>query len=313
MRAAVAACILATGCAAAPPLQDRAVELEGVPFYPQTAYQYGPAALATVLSHSGVDVSPNDITNEVYLPGLRGSLQVELIATATRHGRIPFLIPGESSALLAELSAGNPVLVRQNKGFERFPNWHYAVVIGYDPDRNRFLLRSGDRQRKAEHVYLFLRSWRLADYWGMVAMPADKIPATATPDAWAQALAATEEFLDVQATETAFRTALGRWPDNSPLLFAAANFFYASGQHDEAFRTYARLLEREPDHVAGRNNFANLLLENGCAADAAAEIQLAMQGLPEEDPLAAVVNDSLERAQSALAGRPGGGTDCSVQ
>ena len=59
------------------------VELESTPFFPQSDYQCGPAALATVLAADGVDVTADQLVSEVYLPGRRGSLQVELIA-ATR-------------------------------------------------------------------------------------------------------------------------------------------------------------------------------------------------------------------------------------
>lgn len=314
---ALAAGVLVTAfvsaCATGPPLQDSAVELEEVPFYPQTAYQCGPAALATVLTDSGVSITPDAITNEVYIPGLRGSLQMELIATARRHGRIPFRIPGNSEALLAELSAGNPVLVLQNKAFDRFPNWHYAVVVGYEPESNNFVLRSGRKARKTEHAALFLRSWRLAGHWGIVTMAPGSIPASASAREWAEAVAASEKFLKKPAAETAWRTALQRWPQESILLFGAANFHYSSEQHDEAYDLYRELLEREPRHVAARNNLGNLLLENGCAEDARAHIEIAQQGLAEEDPLSRAVNDSLARVQSALESSGAAGAECAIQ
>lgn len=305
----LAAC--AAGCATGPPLQQSAVELETVPFYAQSAYQCGPAALATVLSHSGVRVSPDTITNEVYIPGLKGSLQVELAATARRYGRIPFRIPADSEALLAELDAGNPVLVLQNKGFRRFPKWHYAVVVGYEPEHNRFVLRSGGKARKTERAPLFLRSWQQADNWGIVTVPPAVIPATATAQEWAEALAASEPFFDRAASELGYRTALERWPDNALLLFGAANFHYAGEQYEEAYRLYRQLLEREPRHVAARNNLGNLLLENGCANDAMSEMQIAQQGLEDEDPLSPAVQDSLARVQSAL--ESSANADCRFQ
>ena len=50
--------------------QTRApVELTGVPFFPQEAYQCGPAALATVLGWSGTAVTPDALTPQVYVPG----------------------------------------------------------------------------------------------------------------------------------------------------------------------------------------------------------------------------------------------------
>src|SRR5690606_16256729 len=51
-------------------------------FYPQEAYQCGPAALATLLSATALTVSPDDLVPLVYVPDLKGSLQPEVIAAA---------------------------------------------------------------------------------------------------------------------------------------------------------------------------------------------------------------------------------------
>ena len=70
---------LAWGCAhmghQAPemPASDlpRRVRLPSVPFYPQEAYQCGPAALAMVLDWSQANVNPEELTQELYTPGLK--------------------------------------------------------------------------------------------------------------------------------------------------------------------------------------------------------------------------------------------------
>ncbi|HEY3517213.1 MAG TPA: hypothetical protein VGL98_09230, partial [Gammaproteobacteria bacterium] len=116
----VAAALALFGCASAPRLPPGlpALELTAVPFFPQTEYQCGPAALATVLKHAGADVDADALTPEVYAPGLRGSLQPELLGATRRHGFIPYVIEPEPSALAAELAARRPVLVLQNLGLE---------------------------------------------------------------------------------------------------------------------------------------------------------------------------------------------------
>ena len=44
------------------------VQLADTPFFPQQAYQCGPAALATVLNANGVSISPEQLVPQVYLP-----------------------------------------------------------------------------------------------------------------------------------------------------------------------------------------------------------------------------------------------------
>src|SRR5690606_26559132 len=63
-----------------------------VPFHPQTEYQCGPAALATVLGASGVPITPEALVPQVYLPGREGRLQLELVPATPRARLIPYLI-----------------------------------------------------------------------------------------------------------------------------------------------------------------------------------------------------------------------------
>ena len=80
------------GCAALTPAQRQAFIDHGLPatamvdtpFFPQEQHQCGPAALATVLVWSGVHTSPEALTDEVYLPGREGSLQIEMVAATRR-------------------------------------------------------------------------------------------------------------------------------------------------------------------------------------------------------------------------------------
>ena len=100
MRALAAPIVLAAlalaGCAAGPAVQPPplgTVELTEVPFFPQTEYQCGPAALATVLAHEGLPVTAEQLAPAVYVEGLRGSLQPELLGATRRHGFVPYVLP----------------------------------------------------------------------------------------------------------------------------------------------------------------------------------------------------------------------------
>jgi hypothetical protein len=91
--------IALSGCTASPPLVDglpadapRSIELAATPFFPQEDFQCGPAALATVLVASGIAVTPEALAAEVFIPERRGSLAIELIGAARRHGRLPYVL-----------------------------------------------------------------------------------------------------------------------------------------------------------------------------------------------------------------------------
>ena len=171
------------GCATSPPLADglpasapRAIELDATPYFPQEDYQCGPAALATLLTASGVEVAPATLTPEVYLPERRGSLSLELVGAARRHGRLPYVLATTADEMVQELEAGRPVLVLQNLGATRLPRWHYAVLIGYDADRNVAVLRSGRERRLEMKWQRFAGTWHRGGRFAMTTLRPGEIP-----------------------------------------------------------------------------------------------------------------------------------------
>jgi hypothetical protein len=194
------AVLLSAGCATPPQtgallarvpqsLPQR-VELADVPFYPQERYQCGPAALATALVHSGVQVTPEDLVEQVYLPAREGSLQAEMLATGRRHGRVAHRLEPRLEHVLREVAAGNPVIALQNLAFGFAPLWHYAVVVGYDLTRGELVLRSGTTRRLVMGLDAFERTWARASYWAMVTLAPERLPAVAVEDRYLASVAA---------------------------------------------------------------------------------------------------------------------------
>ncbi|WP_460588742.1 PA2778 family cysteine peptidase [Haliea atlantica] len=288
-----------------PPNTARAIELASVPFFPQADYQCGPAALATVLVHTGIDTDAETLVPQVYLPGREGSLQPELRAAARRAGRIPWPLEGGIEALFSELNAGNPVLVLQNLGVSALPVWHYAVVIGYQPETRRVILRSGREKRREEPWGRFLASWNRAGMWGLVVLPPDQLPASYTgPDALARALASQESSLPVPLATETWDSALERWPKASAPLFGSANALYASGRHREAAARYRALLQEHPDHLSARNNFADLLLREDCPVAASSVIEPALAAQASAPLLSLIRQTAAEIKQAGTRDAP---------
>lgn len=265
----LAAALLLGGCASQPQWPEHTNSsashvIDGVPFHPQEAYQCGPAALATVLNHRAVITTPDELVEQVYVPERGGSLQVEMVATARAHGLLAYPLEPELGAIIREVEAGNPVLVMQNLGLDWWPQWHYAVVIGYDRGRDRIILHTDTRPRHAEPVRPFLASWARADHWAMVMTPPDRLPATAQPLPWLAAASDMEALGQLPQAEQAYRTALARWPDASAARFGLANTLYVRGETGQALSRFMALTREAPELSAGWLNLSTLLARNGC-------------------------------------------------
>jgi hypothetical protein len=298
----------AAGCARTPPLPaTEPVELTSVPFFPQTEFQCGPAALATVLAHEGIPVTADELVPQVYVEGLRGSLQAELLGATRRHGLIPYVLEPSIDDVGAELRAGRPVLVLQNLGLARFPVWHYAVVVGMDGEH--VVLRSGTEQRRVERARHFLRSWQRGEQWAFVAVAPGELPATATAGPFVRALAAAEPLLETGAVARGYAAALGRWPTDELALLAAAGAEHARGDLVTATARYRQLLAIAPTHVVARNNLANVLATRGCYRAALEEARAALAAAATDDRWRDAVADTvatIEREAPASAADPPG-------
>jgi len=296
--------LLLTGCATqtrsllqhAPDLPRR-IELASTPFFPQERYQCGPAALAMSLNAAGISTTPDELTPQVYVPQRQGSLQPEMLAAGRRHGALSLTIAPTLGALMTEVAAGNPVIILQNLSLPWFPLWHYAVVIGYDLDREEIVLRSGTTERAVLSLSTFEHTWARSNYWGMLALPPGRLPAMAEEDRIVNALIALEKSADAAQARKAYAAALQRWPNNLTLELGYGNTAYAQGDRLAAAAAFRQAAKAHPDSAPAFNNLAAVLLELGQFEQArlAAEKALAIGGQWREQALATL--QSIEAAQ----------------
>jgi hypothetical protein len=279
----------------------RRVELTQVPFYPQDEYQCGPAALAMTMNTGGARVTPESLVPEVWLPSRRGSLQLEMLAAPRRHGMVSYRLAPRYADMLREVAAGNPVLVLQNVGM-LLPQWHYAVVNGFDYETGSLFLRSGLNARQEMPFSFFERTWLPGGYWAMVVTPPDRIPVTATEDRWLEALLGLARGGDADATVRGYRAALARWPESLPAAVGLANHLHASGSLADAAGVLRTALQKNPQSVILLNNLAQTLSDQGNNREALALIDRAADG---ESPFASEVRATRQLIEERLRAKGG--------
>lgn len=284
------------GQALAPTLPER-VELGEVPFYPQEDYQCGPAALATVLSSAGAVRTPEQLVEQVYLPQRQGSLQPEMLGATRRAGMLPYPLDATPRALLAEIAAGHPVVVLQNLRFVALPQWHYAVVVGYDKTGRTLVLRSGRNQRLLMDFDEFDQSWTRAGRWAFVALPPERLPATAREEDFVVAATVLERTSPTAAAQ-AYRAALAAWPGNLIARLALGNQAYRARQLPEAETEYRQATIDHPEAADAWNNLAQVWHEMHRHAQAR---EMALKAVSLGGPRLALYQSTLASIEAAIA------------
>lgn len=247
-------------------LSERVV-LDEVPFFPQQTYQCGPATLAMLMNWQGEPVDPDSLVERVFIESRQGSLQAEMLAATRRQALLPYVHDTQFSTLLQEVNAGNPVLVFQNLGFGFYPVWHYAVVIGYDLERQEIVLHSGTTEQLTQSFRRFELEWRGGDYWAMTMHRPGEFPRNAEPIAYLEASAGLEQAGEHEAAALAYSAATQRWPDQQIAWIGLGNVQYLQRQYHEAEQAYRHALMLNPESAAAHHNLAwALMRQNNYAA-----------------------------------------------
>jgi hypothetical protein len=251
-------------------------ELREVPFHAQEEYHCGPASLAMALNAAGIYATPEELVEQVYLPGRKGSLQVEMLVAARRNGLVAYPLEPRLADVLREVAAGTPVITLENYGFRMWPKWHYAVVVGYDLEAGELIRRSGLRPRQTMPFPVFEYVWKDEGHWAMVAVPPDRVPVTASEPRYANAVIALEKAGQLKNARIAYQAMLQRWPSSLAGLMGSGNTAYAMHDVTAAEAAFKQAAQSHPEATAAHNNLAHVLAERGKLQEALAAAERAV-------------------------------------
>ena len=301
--------LLLVACSSVPPLPPATLndladsrKLD-VPFVAQQAYYCGPAALSSVANYRDIHIDQQSVADMSFVPERKGSLTVDMQAAGRRIGLLPYPLAPKFEDLLRELNAGNPVLVLQNLGLSWWPQWHYALAVGYDLRSNTLLLHSGEEAYYRLGFATFAATWARAKYWARVLVPASVMPVTAMPVSYLKSAHAFEETGDTKRAMDFYQRAVNEWPGSVLAWLALANAAYTQGDFAGAINSYERALTIEPDRASVWNNYAYALHAHGCSQLALDALERALALAPQDENIANSRNDLLQRPRgSALRG-----------
>jgi hypothetical protein len=229
------------------------VQISGVPFVEQSAGHCGPATLTMALRYAGKSLTVEEVSPLVYTPGVKGTFQADMISASRREGMVAIPIQG-MTALLAEVRAGHPVIVFENLALSWLPQWHYAVVFGYDLAKPEVVMHSGPEESKHWDLRKFERSWMLGDYWGLVVLKPGELSASGDELAHVRATAALEALGKFDEAAKSYAAILKKWPESLGAAIGSANIAFAHGRSLEAAAYLERATQFHPQAAIAWHN-----------------------------------------------------------
>ncbi len=166
-----------------------AAEIKAVPFVKQQGDWCGPAALASVLQFYGEKVSQEEIAREIYLSGVRATLNLDLLLYARGKGYVAEAGEGGLAKLKEEIAAGRPVICLEKERFALSSRNHFVVVFGYDEKAKTFRLHSGSKGNVKRGYDAFDKAWKKGDRWRLTISGKQEKPPEKAADEKPQATA----------------------------------------------------------------------------------------------------------------------------
>ncbi len=178
------------GCASVEPPELRhlpeRVELNGVPFFRGNANQSGPQVLASMLGQQRIRITPGLLIKPLKLPGAEASLQDNMEQLAAQYGLMVYPLDTSLAALLTQVAAGYPVMLRFSDGTV-WSEPRYAMLVGYNRTKRTVLLRAGMERRRLMDFNKFESAWKDAGGWAVLILSPEQLPANVDKARWLKA------------------------------------------------------------------------------------------------------------------------------
>lgn len=262
-----------------------------VAFFPQKAFHCGPAALAGIFHYHGIQQTPETLSDWVYLPNRKGSLQIEMLGAIRRAELIPYQLDAGLTDLLQMLADQQPVLVLQNLSFQWWPQWHYAIAIGYDLDQQQIILHSGGKDNYRISMATFLNTWERADNWAIAPLDAQQLPAHLDSRLFIKAVGSLESTGHVNTALLAYQQGQKRWPEEPLIAFGLGNTQFQLKQYPQALRSFRQAITLDERNAFFWNNLAYGYLALGCQQKARNAIEHAIELAPNDQAIQASVKE----------------------
>lgn len=149
----------------------------GVPLVAPNRDWCGPAALAAVLQYRGERIEAADIAREIYLPGYRGALNLDLLLFARSRGYEAWAGAGTPQALRRSIARDEPAICMVRSRGPLADRNHFVVVRGYDEDLGFWFVDAGNGREEVVAEADLGPRWEECGRWMLVVQGPASPPA----------------------------------------------------------------------------------------------------------------------------------------
>jgi len=136
--------------------------ISDVPFFRQTKYNCGPAALACVYNFLDVQQDIEKISERIYSRKQKGSLNLQLLIDAREQGLTATMYSGSFERIREAIDGQIPLILMISEGGDSL---HYVVVVGYEGhDLGTIFVHDGYEPYKKYEREMLDRKWRATGY-----------------------------------------------------------------------------------------------------------------------------------------------------
>lgn len=198
---------------------------------------------------------PAEIEPIIMAHSEQGTLPADIISFSRRQGLLAVAV-NDMSDIVREIDNGYPVIVLQNLGFEFAPKWHYALVVGYDLEKQLLILHSGENEYTEMPMTYFERHWQFAKHWGLVILPPVQLSASGGEIKHLQAAVGLENAGQLDAASSAYLAIYKRWPKSLAALIGLGNVYYKGKKFDKSENYLEKALILDPQSKVAQHNLS---------------------------------------------------------
>lgn len=258
--------------------------IQSVPFFPQQQFYCGPTTLSEVFGYYGESTSPNDIAPKLFIPNKEGSLQLEMVSATRQFGFLPYTERGTLSSIMSLVKDDIPVVVFQNLSIQLFPQWHYAVVIGFDSDKGTVTLHTGLTPNHEMSLELFERTWGRGNYWYLAPVPPNVTSSEMRPFTYISAAYDMLKVGDKSRALAFLETASRTWPSYWLSYFLIGNH-YLEQDDDQAVTWFKKGYEVGQHQHVYVHNYVLALREDNMPEKANTILKQGLERFPDNEAL----------------------------